>query len=284
MTTTIDGDSTVTDPTTVTSNYTTQGEQYIYVDSSAGAITVTIASADITSGREIRIIDVGLNASTNNITIATEGTETFNPGGLSTLTLSVDGTYVDLFSDGSNLFSDRAEDKQSVSTDDATINTSLTYPGGLTVTADPLGWGEDADSPYSFSGANDASLTVTDTGFEEYFVVFDISGGEGLTSADVTLDFSGGSSYDFVTSADSRTANASTVTAIPSTANAQIFGTMYVIMGNNTAMAFCDMNVENLTTGVVSQIHGDSITDLTSITVDHANADSWSGSIEVFHR
>jgi hypothetical protein len=119
MTTTIDDDSLVTQPTTVTnadSPYVTSGEQYIYADTSTGSITITLASGDTEDGREIRVIDTGTNASTNNITINTEGGESINPGGNSSITLTVDGTYVDLFSDGSNWFSDRASEKQSVST------------------------------------------------------------------------------------------------------------------------------------------------------------------------
>lgn len=128
MTSTIDGDSFETQPTTVTnadSPYTTQGEQYIYADSSGGAVTVELASADVVDGKEFRIIDSGLNAGTNTITVTTEGSETFNPGGASSITLTVDGTYVDLFSDGSNWFSDRASEKQSVSAEDGLITETL---------------------------------------------------------------------------------------------------------------------------------------------------------------
>ncbi|UBF23386.1 hypothetical protein HATV-3_gp36 [Haloarcula tailed virus 3] len=116
MTTTIDGDSLTTSPTSIgnaNSPYLTSGEQYIYVDSSTGAVTVTLASNDAVDGREIRIIDTGESASTNTITIQTEGTENINPGSNSSITLTVDGTYVDLFSDGSNWFSDRAVEKTS---------------------------------------------------------------------------------------------------------------------------------------------------------------------------
>lgn len=115
MTTTIDGDSAVIGPTSIDdtdSPYTTQGEQYIEVDTSNGAVTITLASADAVNGREIRIIDTGENASTNNITINTEGSENINPGTNSSITLTLDGTYVDLFSFGTNWFSDRATEKQ----------------------------------------------------------------------------------------------------------------------------------------------------------------------------
>jgi hypothetical protein len=127
MTTTIDGNSFVTDASSIDdtdSPYTTQDEQYIYVDTSSGSVTVTLASADVENGREIRIVDTGTNAGTNSITINTEGSETINPGANSSITLTVDGTYVDLFSDGSNWFSDRASEKQTVSTDK--IATTLT--------------------------------------------------------------------------------------------------------------------------------------------------------------
>lgn len=127
MTFTLDEDSLTLSPTSVSADYTTSGEQYIYVDSSSGPVTVTLASADTVDGREIRILDTGGSASTNTITIATEGTETINPGSNATITLTVDGTYVDLFSDGSNWFSDRSADKGVLSAD---LVSEVRYAGG----------------------------------------------------------------------------------------------------------------------------------------------------------
>jgi len=111
MTIKLDEDNITVSPTQIDdtdSPYLTNGEQYIYVDTTDGPVTIQLASSDTVDGAEIRIIDTGESASANPITIQTEGTENINPGSNSSITLTVDGTYVDLFSDGSNWFSDRA--------------------------------------------------------------------------------------------------------------------------------------------------------------------------------
>jgi hypothetical protein len=132
MTIKLDEDNITVSPTQIDdtdSPYLTNGEQYIYVDTTDGPVTIQLASSDTVDGAEIRIIDTGESASANPITIQTEGTENINPGSNSSITLTVDGTYVDLFSDGSNWFSDRAVEKtsgqisglQSLSTGDVNI-------------------------------------------------------------------------------------------------------------------------------------------------------------------
>lgn len=155
MTTTIDGDSVRSTPTDIDdtdSPYTTSGEDRIYVDTSNGTVTITLASADVQDGKEVRIIDVGENASSNNITINTEGSENINPGSNSSITLTVDGTYVDLFSDGSNWFSDRADEKQSITTDDVDIGSN-----DLIASGDFVGLGPSI----SADGATEFSTTST---------------------------------------------------------------------------------------------------------------------------
>ena len=67
-----------------------------------GAVTITIPSAQIVSGRTIIIKDAGGNASTNSITVATEGSETID--GDATAIINSDYTSITLYSDGSNLF------------------------------------------------------------------------------------------------------------------------------------------------------------------------------------
>lgn len=116
MTIKLDEDNITVSPTQIDdtdSPYLTNGEQYIYVDTTNGPVTIQLASSDTVDGAEIRIIDTGESASTNTITIQTEGAENINPGSNSSISLTVDGTYVDLFSDGSNWFSDRAVEKTS---------------------------------------------------------------------------------------------------------------------------------------------------------------------------
>jgi hypothetical protein len=69
---------------------------------STGAHTLTITSAEIAKvGRRFKIKDAGLNASINNITINTQGSETIE--GQTNLILNGDGDSVELQSDGSNL-------------------------------------------------------------------------------------------------------------------------------------------------------------------------------------
>jgi hypothetical protein len=69
---------------------------------STGAHTLTITSLEISKvGRRFKIKDAGLNASINNITINTQGSETIE--GQTSLILNGDGDSVELQSDGSNL-------------------------------------------------------------------------------------------------------------------------------------------------------------------------------------
>ena len=76
-------------------------EHIIFTDSSGGAITITLPTAQVVDGREIIIKDTG-NAGTNNITIATEGSETID--GNSTLVLNSDYAHTKLICDGTNWF------------------------------------------------------------------------------------------------------------------------------------------------------------------------------------
>jgi len=118
------------------SPHTTTGEQVILVDTSSGAVTVTLASDDLQGGKEIRIVDSGENASSNAITINTEGSANINPGTHNSITLTVDGTYVDLWTDGTNWFTDRAAEKESLTTDEVTtdeVTTSRFFIGGNAV-------------------------------------------------------------------------------------------------------------------------------------------------------
>lgn len=110
MVTNIDTDSVTSTATQIDdtdSPYTTTNEDEIQVDTTTAAVTVTLATGDLGAGREIRIVDTGLNAGTNAITIDTEGTETINPGTNSSISINIDGGYEDLWSDGSNWYTSR---------------------------------------------------------------------------------------------------------------------------------------------------------------------------------
>lgn len=86
--------------TAVSSNYTTDGEQVIYADTSSSAVTITLASADVFSGKSITVVDQAGNASTNTLSIDTEGTETIN--GSSLYEIKNDYGSISLGSDGLN--------------------------------------------------------------------------------------------------------------------------------------------------------------------------------------
>jgi len=67
-----------------------------------GVVTITLPTAQVISGRTITIKDASGNASINNITIDTEGSETID--GESTAVLSGDYDAINLYCDGSNWF------------------------------------------------------------------------------------------------------------------------------------------------------------------------------------
>jgi hypothetical protein len=87
----------------VTSSVTTNGTTIIGVTNTSSPRTVTISSSDITeSGKVFIIKDESGGAGTNNITIATEGSETID--GSSTVTITANYGVGRLYSNGTNLF------------------------------------------------------------------------------------------------------------------------------------------------------------------------------------
>jgi hypothetical protein len=80
----------------VSTNITTDGSGYYSVDTSGGAVTVTLATADATDGKEINIKRNGAN----DMTINTEGTQTID--GSSSITLSVDDEAATVVYNGTN--------------------------------------------------------------------------------------------------------------------------------------------------------------------------------------
>lgn len=92
----------LTSTNSVTSNYTTSGEQVIFADTSSGSLTVTLASADLLDGNEIVIADSGGSASTNSITVNTESGETID--GQSSIEINSEYGAQRISSDGSNWY------------------------------------------------------------------------------------------------------------------------------------------------------------------------------------
>jgi len=88
--------------------FTASTDHYIGIDTASGAYTVTLSTTDAQDGREIVIHDQAGNASTNNITVDTEGTETINgPNvgfGNSSITIANSGDSATLRSDGTDWY------------------------------------------------------------------------------------------------------------------------------------------------------------------------------------
>jgi len=99
------------------SPYTTRGESAIYADTSTGAVTIELSSADAIDGTVVEIYDVGENASQNNITVQTEASENINPGANSSITLTVDGSFIKIRNRAGSWFTDRRAERELVQTE-----------------------------------------------------------------------------------------------------------------------------------------------------------------------
>ncbi len=85
------------------SNYTASvDDSIIGIDTTSGAVTVTLPSAGAVAGKVFIIHDEGGTAGSNNITVATEGSETID--GSSTATISTNYGSLRIYSDGTNFF------------------------------------------------------------------------------------------------------------------------------------------------------------------------------------
>lgn len=84
----------------VTSNFTVTGNNVVMVDTSTSAITVTLGSVEVYEGSVVKVVDKSGNASTNNITIDTAGSETIN--GETSVVINSNFEALTLQSDGTN--------------------------------------------------------------------------------------------------------------------------------------------------------------------------------------
>jgi len=121
------------------SPYTTRGESAIYADTSTGAVTIELSSADAIDGTVVEIYDVGENASQNNITVQTEASENINPGANSSITLTVDGSFIKIRNRAGSWFTDRRAERELVQTEnlghdgsDVQVDDDLDLQGTLT--------------------------------------------------------------------------------------------------------------------------------------------------------
>ncbi|MFQ5874303.1 MAG: hypothetical protein ACE5JL_10945 [Dehalococcoidia bacterium] len=88
---------------TKTANYTaTATDKIIGVDTTGGAVTITLPTAETTAGRTYVVKDQGGSAGTNNITVATEGAQTID--GSATDAISANYGSQGYYSDGTNWF------------------------------------------------------------------------------------------------------------------------------------------------------------------------------------
>jgi len=77
-------------------------DSIIGVDTTSSAVTITLPSAGAIAGKVYIIADEGGNAGSNNITVATEGSETID--GSSTATINSNYGTLRIYSDGTNFF------------------------------------------------------------------------------------------------------------------------------------------------------------------------------------
>lgn len=101
------------------SPYTTSGEEVITADTSSGAVTVTLATADVSKDKPTTVVNI---SGSNGVTVNTEGGETIDPNGASSKSWSTEGWAVTFTPGGSNWDSNLDADFESVTTTTATIN------------------------------------------------------------------------------------------------------------------------------------------------------------------
>lgn len=107
----------IPDTNSVTSAYTTSGENIIFADTSGGAFSVTLGTGDLIDGNEIVVADTTGSAQSNNITVDTEGSE--NIDGQNSVTINNDYGALRFSSDGSNWFTTGGSSSVSFGDDEA---------------------------------------------------------------------------------------------------------------------------------------------------------------------
>ena len=80
----------------------TEDDHIVAADTSSSALTVTLPSVSVEEGKVYVVKDEGGNAGTNNVEVATEGSESID--GSSTATISSDHGVVEVYSDGTDWY------------------------------------------------------------------------------------------------------------------------------------------------------------------------------------
>jgi len=137
------------------SPYTTQDEDVICCDTSSGQITVDLASADVTLGNEIRVVNID---GTNPVTVTTEGSETIDPNATAAKEIAEAGWAVSFVSGGTNWDSSLVGEFNSVITEQTNFLESGTQPSS------PGEFRRDGDDVKVYSGGGVKNLSNVGSG------------------------------------------------------------------------------------------------------------------------
>lgn len=166
MTVTIDGDNLDVPDTSVTngdSPFTTSGEQYYAVDTSGGAVTFNLADADRDGAQIKRLIDVGGSIETNAVTISPEGGTPTVDGGSSVTWDQNNGSYVDIWSDGTDWFTSLQQAADSVGAGSAVIGSGDTIEQVEFGTVSVTGPGASSNDNISDRAVSSESVSFSST-------------------------------------------------------------------------------------------------------------------------
>lgn len=160
---TVNGSATGTSANTASiddtdSPYTTQGEDAILADTSGGAVTVELATADLSKTGPIWVYNV---SGSNAVTVQTEGSETIDPGGESSKSIGTEGDGAPFSPDGSNWDAGLDREFDSVTTDDLDIDGSDLVQSGDVLLSGPSDTAHQRDlsqSTTSYNGQADFQL------------------------------------------------------------------------------------------------------------------------------
>ena len=158
---------------------------------------------------------------------------------------------------------------------------AMQAPGGS-----DLQWTEDANSPFTYSGAGSLSGSLADTGFDEYLIVIAGTSGSGSNPADWSLTWSGATTYNYVTNGDTQTSDASSVALFNQSPNVEWGMKIYfplVQSGSQTGANF-QLGGAGAPAGAAQYAYSSGAGDITSFDVSHPNTSSIDATIEVYHR
>lgn len=174
-----------TEPKEITSDSAdtlTAGHSLIYADTSDGPVTVELSRIDvIDDGTTVEIYDVGENAETNPITVETQVEASINPGGAGSITLDVDGGFVELTSRGGSWWTDRRRQSDVIETERVTVTDETFVRFGRKERSESHDAGEytpvfDSVERDVRGEASDGTFTPDETGEYAITVIADLRG------------------------------------------------------------------------------------------------------------